>query len=148
MQNISPSPLKITLGFSTWLAAYLLVSHLSALALVLLLEPGIAISFGLVALILFSLVYHWRHDLLHLGCNSVIGIDWSNHGGWLLRQNSGANLKTVLSPTSFTSPYIVVLHFITPNSRRRMIAIAGDAIDGDQLRRLRVLLKMHNHFGL
>jgi hypothetical protein len=148
MHNSQPGPISIDLVLSQWLASYLLISHLLGLTLLLLLNLGIYFSLILLLLISFSLVYHWRRYLQQKPPNSVIGVDWSHDRGWRLRLKSGKNLKAELSPTSLVSRLLVVLHFKTDTGNRQRVAIIGDAIDANRLRRLKVLLKMHNHFGV
>ncbi len=148
MHNSQPSPISIDLGFSRWLLSYLLIVHLLLLILLFLLDLGINFLLVFVAVITVSLIYHWSFDLQRKRPNSVIGVDWSQDIGWRLRLQNGAKLKAVLSPTSLVSRWLVVLHFKTVGSGRHRVAIAGDAIDSNRLRRLKVLLKMHNHFGV
>jgi len=148
MHHLSANPLKVDLGFSIWLTAYLLLTHLSALVLILFLGLEIYIQIGLTAITLLSLTYHWRRDLPHLCSNSVIGIDWSTDRGWLIRLKDGRKIKGILCPSSFVSRSILLLNFKTADHARRRVAVASDSIDGEQFRRLRVLLRMGNHFGV
>jgi hypothetical protein len=148
MHYLSPTPIKITRRFSIWLAGYILLAHLFALILVFMLDLDLFLTLGLIALILVSLIYHWRKELLQLRANSVIGLEWSNNMGWQVRLRSGSNLKADLLPTSLVSRWLVILNFKTNNSGRHSIAIPADAIDSNLLRQLKVLLKMHNHFGV
>jgi hypothetical protein len=148
MHHLSPAPIRIKPGFSLWLALYILLAHFLAIFLVFLLELGMILSIGLVTLILVSLVYHWCMDLLRLGSNSVLSLDWTNSGGWLLMQKCGRKLKAVLCPSSLISQRLVILHFKTSDLGRVRVTIPGDALDSDRLRQLKVLLKMHNHFGV
>jgi hypothetical protein len=148
MHQLSPSPVKINPGFSHWLAAYLLLAHFLATVLVILLETGVLLTSVLTSLVIASLIYYWRRDLLQLRPESVIGLDWSNKGGWTLRLKSGSSLKAELCPSSLVSRRLVILHFKTCASGRQRVAIPGDAIDSNLLRQLQVLLKMHCHFGV
>ena len=148
MHDSSPPPIKIDLGFSIWLAGYLLLVHLAALVLILFLELDIYQLLPLATLIILSLIYHWRRYLLHLEPGSVIGIDWSANRGWLLRLKDGNRLKAELCPSSIVSRQVVILHFRSTDYGRRKIAIPGDAVDSDLFRRFRLLLKTGNHFGM
>ena len=148
MHVSQPGPISIDLGFSKWIAAYLLISHLLATVLLFLLDLGNYFAWVLIPLIFFSFIQHWWRYLKQKQPNSVIGVDWSNDKGWRLRLKSGKKLKAELAPTSLVSRLLVVLHFKTEAEGRQRVAIAGDAIDANQLRRLKVLLQMHNHFGV
>jgi hypothetical protein len=148
MHSSQPAPISIDLGFSKWIASYLFISHLLAMVLLFLLDLGSNFLWILIFLIILSFIHHWWRYLEQKQPNSVIGLDWSDDRGWHLRLNSGKNLKAELSATSLVSRLLIVLHFKTEAEGRQRIAIVGDAIDGNQLRRLKVLLKMHNHFGV
>lgn len=148
MHNLSANPIKINLGFSIWLTSYLLLTHVSALLLLLFLDIGLFLYITLTSLTVLSLIYHWRQDLPNLCANSVIGIDWSADRGWLIRLKDGSKIKGLLCQSSFVSRFILLLNFKTADHARRRVAVASDAIDGEQFRRLRVLLRMGNHFGV
>ena len=148
MHNTHPSPIQVDLGLSLWLAGYLLITHLLAVVLVFLLELKLYFSLGIIALIFFSLIYNWRRYLQLMLPNAVVGVDWSFEKGWLLRLKNGNNLKAALSPTSIVSRWLVILHFKTDRGETHRVAMAGDAVESNRLRKLKVLLKMHNHFGV
>ena len=147
MPRILPAPIRIDLGFSQILAGYLLAAHLSALFLVIALDLEIFLSCGLFVLIILSLFYYWQRDLSRSRDKSVIGIDWDEARGWLLRFKNGDALRTVHCPSSFISRYIVILYLKLDGSVKRKITIPSDAVNSDQFRRLRVLLRTHHHFG-
>ncbi len=145
MHNFAARPIKVHLSSSLWLAGYVLLAHLFALGLILLAVPQMYL---LVFLVVLSLIYYWRKELLHLGPKSVTSIDWSIDRGWRLRLKDGSKLKGSLCPTSLISRYILILHFKTTDNDRHKVAITKDAVDYNQFRRLTVLLKMQNHFGM
>lgn len=148
MGTSQPLPIKIDLGFSVWMAGYLLSIHLLALVLLFLLDLGIYFSFCLFALITYSLVYHWQRDLQRYQPNSIIGVDWNYDRGWLVRLGDGNKLQAELLATSLVSRWLVILHFKTESAGKQRLVVMGDAIDSNRLRKLKVLLKMHNHFGV
>lgn len=141
------APIRITPGFSIWLAGLLLLVHSAALLLVCMLglEPYQDVT--LIALVLFSLVYHWRRSLLRLGSDDLIGVDWSSDRGWLVRLRGGKRMKARLRPSSFSSRHLIILHLEVSGAGARVFTIPGDAIDRNRFRRLRVLLRMQDHFG-
>jgi hypothetical protein len=148
MGTTQPLPIKIDLGFSVWMASYLLCVHLLTLALLFLLDLGIYFSFCLIALVIYSLIYNWRRYLQQNQANSVIGVDWNYDRAWLVRLNDGNSFKAELLPTSLVSRWLVILHFNTDIAGKQRVVVLGDAIDSDLLRKLKVLLKMYNHFGV
>jgi hypothetical protein len=78
----------------------------------------------------------------------VIGVDWNYDRAWLVRLNDGNSFKAELLPTSLVSRWLVILHFNTDIAGKQRVVVLGDAIDSDLLRKLKVLLKMYNHFGV
>ena len=148
MSNGPDGPIIISPVFSRWLALYLMGIHLAALFLLLPLQLPILSSFALVVGICTSLAYYWKRDLLHRGRGSISSVKWSANRGWLISADGGKELPATLSPTSFLSRYLVLLCFKTANNSRRRLLLPGDAIDPDLLRKLKVLLRMRDHFGV
>ncbi len=147
MRRTPSAPIRVDLGFSEQLAGYLLAAHLSALFLVIILDQGIYLSCCLFTLIVLSLIYWWQRDLARSMDESVIGVDWSDTRGWMLRLKNGDSLRAVLCPSSIISRHLIILHFNADGIGRSALAIPGDATGKNQFRRLRVLLRMYNHLG-
>ncbi|WP_041447129.1 protein YgfX [Thiocystis violascens] len=67
---------------------------------------------------------------------------WQPDGDWLLTLNSGAEIEASLSPATFVSLPLVVLNFRSGRLRRHALPLFADALDPEQLRRLRQRLRM------
>ncbi len=147
---LSPSaiPLRLRLDISIWLAAYLLLVHISALILIFTLDPDIYLLVFLATLIFISLIYYWSREISRSMPDSIIGVGWSEARGWSIRMRDGRRVRMLLCPSSFISRQLVILHLKGVDSGRRTLAIPADATDADQHRRLRMLLKMYDHFGM
>jgi hypothetical protein len=148
---MSPRPhglIRITPGYSRSLAIYLLTLHLSAFAVLLLLHLPLVLNTILSGAIVASLFHSWRRDLLHRGRAGIGYVRWSEEGGWLIRDGYGEKQLATLTPSSFLSPYLVLLRFTTDNSGKHRLVLPADAVDPDLMRRLRVLLRMRDHFGV
>lgn len=148
MSHGPQGPIRITPGYSRWLVFYLLALHLSALSVLLLLQLSLVADLLVSVAICVSLIHCWRRDLLHLGHAGISSVRWGEESGWLIADNDGSEQLATLSPASFVSQYLVLLHFTTANNGRRRLLLLHDAVDHDLLRRLRVLLRMRDHFGM
>ncbi len=137
-------PIKIDLSFSQWLAGYLLTIHLAALLLILLLQPPLLFSTILILLTCLSLGYYWRRDL---GGRATSYLEWSEGKGWRIRQTNGDLQQATLTPESYLNRHLVALQFITDENRAPRLLLPADAMQPDLHRRLRVLLRLENHFG-
>ncbi len=140
-------PIKIKAGFSPWLASYLLAIHLAALLLIPLLQPPLPLGTLLILLICISLGYYWKRDLLAHGDCSTSHVEWSSDKGWRIRQPSGELQQAALTPSSFLNRYLVALQFITAENSTRRLLLPADALQSHLHRRVRVLLRMEDHFG-
>ncbi len=140
--------IRIEPGFSNWLAIYLLSIHLIALLLILSLQPPLLYSAFLILMVCISLGHYWRRDLLHRTTRSISWAEWSEDRGWRLRQSDGGIQQATLTPSSYLSRYLVVLHFMTAENGTCRLLLPGDTIQPDLHRRLRVLLRLQNHFGV
>lgn len=148
MPNRPHSLIIITPGFSRLLAFYLLLLHLSALLVFLPFHLSLASNLIFSTAVCISLLYFWRMDLLHQGPRSICSAKWSEEEGWIIRDSTGREERATLDKSSFLSQYLVILIFNVVNSSSRKLLLPGDAIDHDKLRRLKVLLRMRDHFGM
>lgn len=129
---------------SRLLLAFVVISHLLALV-VLLLLPGLAfwVKVILVVAVLGSLVYQW---LLHSGrlpAKWAEVLYWRESGGWELTTAAGEHLPVIFCKSSFSSVFIDVLNVKTRRalgSRRFVVILLADNSDGELRRRLRMRL--------
>ncbi|MCP4127605.1 MAG: hypothetical protein GY753_11150 [Gammaproteobacteria bacterium] len=140
-------PIKIKPGFSRLLASYLLAIHMAALLLVPLLQPPLPLGTSLIILICFSLGYYWKRDLLHHTDRGRDYTEWSAGRGWCIRQPDGELQQVTLSPSSYLNRYLVALQFTTAENSTRRLLLPADSLQPDLHRRVRVLLRMEDHFG-
>ncbi|MBK5963698.1 hypothetical protein CCR95_06265 [Thiocystis minor] len=73
---------------------------------------------------------------------SIRTVLWQSDGDWLLTLNSGAEIEASLSPATFVSLPLVVLNFRSGRLRRHVLPLFADALDPEQLRRLRQRLRI------
>jgi toxin CptA len=121
------------------LAAFVLLTHLLASAAVLAL-PG---HWPLLLLpVAASLVYQWRVHVLRRAPWSIQSMVWEADGTWHIALVSGREVEALLSPSTFVSVPLVVLNLRSGKLRRWSLPLFADALDPDQLRRLRQRLRI------
>ncbi len=140
--------IRITPGYSGSLAIYLLTIHMSALAVLLLLHLHLVFNTIFSIAICVSMIRYWRKDLLHQGRGGISYVRWSEDRGWLIRNGYGEEKLATLTPSTFLSQYLVLLGFSTVDSGIYRLVLPSGAVDHDLMRRLRVLLRMGDHFGV
>jgi toxin CptA len=134
-------PLLIQPGFSPRLAWLVGLSHLSAAAAVLGLSLGFQ-SLPLLVPIAASAFYVGYVDVLGRAPWSIRSALWAPDGTWRIQLVSGAEREVRLSPTTFVTLSLVVLNFRCGLLRRRALPVFADALDPEQLRRLRQRLRI------
>jgi toxin CptA len=134
-------PLLIRPGFSRRFAVFVGLTHLAAAAAILALPAG-PISFILLPMILASALYVAHVDVFRRASWSIRSVIWQSDGTWQIHFVSGAEREATLSPATFVSLPLVVLNFRLGRWHRRALPIFADALDPEQLRRLRQRLRM------
>lgn len=132
-------PLTLRPRLSRRLAAFVLLTHLLASAAVLAL-PG---YWPLLLLpVAASLAYQLQVHVLRRAPWSIQSIRWEADGTWRIAQVSGREIEARLSPSTFVSLPLVVLNLRSGMLRRWSLPLFADALDPDQLRRLRQRLRI------
>ena len=135
MQTIKLSP-------SLWLAGLLTAMHGLALALIWLLPFDLWLKIVAVLLILTSLIYHVRRDAMRTSRNAILALKISPECRCSVQALSGDWFEAQLLATSFVSPYLTILNLRFDLARLvQHVVILPDAIDAEQFRQLRVLLR-------
>ncbi len=115
------------------------IAHLGALAVVLPLNFSWVIKISLLTLVAVSMFVVLRGK----GFANVNILTWKEGSEWVLELNDGTQYETYLLPSSYVSPWLVVLNFSkAENQRGRSVTLFRDALDEESFRRLRVRLRM------
>ncbi len=141
MPTRSKEKLLIHPGVSRSLALMLLLSHAAALAVVPPLQLGLMFKLLLATAVVSSLTYYARRDLLGLGRSAVVGVEWSDAGGWGLIDREGNCSAATLLGSSYLHRYLLTLNFRLPGGTKRRLILTPDSVDADQFRRLRARLE-------
>ncbi len=142
-QHAVYAPLRLQPGRSRSLAAFLLLVHgLSVAALVITPLP-LWLQLGLGLLLMASLIHGYALHIFRAAPQAITTAVWDELGLWRVTLASGRTLEAQLLPDSFVTLPLVVLNFRTgPWWSRRSLVLAGDAMDPELLRKLRVRLKL------
>lgn len=132
-------PLLIQPRFSRRLAAFVALTHLLAAAAILAL-PGAA-SLLLIPVGL-SLSYHVFVLVLGRAPWSIRSATWQADGNWTIALLSGTETEARLAPSTFVSVPLVVLNLRRSYFHRWALPLFADALDREQLRRLRQRLRI------
>ena len=133
------SPLILKPETSRVFSGLFAFAHLGALAVVLPLNFSWAIKISLLSLVAVSMFVVLRGKGL---ANANI-LTWKEGGEWVLELSDGTQYETYLLPSSYVSPWLVVLNFSkAENQRGRSVTLFRDALDEETFRRLRVRLGM------
>lgn len=136
------APLRLELGPSRALAAWLIVVHATPLILLPLLQMPLWLKLAIAAAVLYGLFAAWRRLLWRGHPDAVRTLLWSEAGHCQLTMNSGQQQRLSLASQAFILPWMVVLHFNTPQRRLRYLLVLSDMLDDEAFRRLRVRLRI------
>ena len=136
------APLRLELGPSRTLAAWLVVVHASPLFVLPLLQLPHWLKLLISVAVLYSLFDAWRRQVQRAHPDAVRTVHWKHPGNCELTLNSGQQLAVSLSTQAFILPWMVVLHFRTPQRRFRYLLVVSDMLDEEVFRRLRVRLRI------
>ena len=127
---------------SRQLAAFLLVAHGAALAVVF----AIPLEWYWRALLALAVVGGFAHALsahvLYLAPWAVREVTWDSDGTWALTLVSGERVVARLLPSTYVTVRLLVLSFRQGRWRHRALVLAADALEPNLLRRLRVRLRL------
>lgn len=132
-------PLLIEPRFSRRLAAFVVLTHAAAGTAVLALPGAWRL---LVLAIAASLAYQLTVEVLRRAPWSIRSVLWQSDGTWRIRLVSDQELEATLSPSTFVSVPLIVLNLRLGRLRRRALPLFSDALDTEQLRRLRQRLRI------
>ncbi len=133
-------PLLIEPRCSRRLVTFVALTHIAALAAVLSLPLW---RYRLLALVVIgSLVYHLYVHGLRRAPWSIRSAVWLADGSWQIALVSGARIDARLAAATYVSVPLVVLNLRSGRRRRWALPLFADALDPEQLRRLRQRLRI------
>ena len=137
-----PPPLHLLPEVSTYLAAFILVSHGLA-ALIVFFTPHLPwwLIVILCGLIIISLRHYWQ---LHISRKHVLAVTeavFYSVDNWRIQTPKGGKFAS-LCDSSFINPWVCILNLRTAQTKRlHTLILLKDNVCADSLRRLRVRLK-------
>lgn len=124
------------------MAIWLTVVHLSPLLLLPVLQFSPWLKLLLGSIVLYSLLDSWRRQVRRSHPDAIRSVVWKDMQHCQLTLTSGQQLDVVLASQAFILPWLVVLHFKTPDRRFRYLPVLSDMLDEDVFRRLRARLRI------
>jgi hypothetical protein len=138
-----PPRLRVQLGRSRLGVAFIVVGYLASAAL-LAFAPGTALLRAAAVLAIgVHAVWMLRHWALRTTRAAVIGIELSADGHVVLSERSGRRCEGRVQPASYVGEWLTTL-VVRPDGARisRAVAILPDMLPAEDLRQLRVLLRV------
>ena len=116
--------------------------HAAILALAMLaLGPGMPLA-GVAAGVAASWLWSRRRPAFGFGPRALARLTWHTGGNWTLREAGGMQFEAELLGGSLVHDALLVLVFRRPDGARRSLALFGDELDEESLRRLRARLQL------
>jgi hypothetical protein len=138
-----PAPLHIALGCSRLAAAIVALAGLASAALIAILpfEPLYrALAVAAIGAYAIRVLRFWA---LHASVSSIVGVELLPDGRAVLVERSGRRREGKVSPASYVGTWLVTLAVRYDGANgSRAVAILADMIPGEEMRRLRVLLRV------
>ena len=128
---------------SRLLGLFLCATHLSALTAVI----DCALQYPLCWILTVPLLWNWiRARSLHAVLtdrNAIARVEWGADDAWTLIERRGRQISARPVERNFVAPWMTLLSFTCQTGcRRRHIILLADNSDADQVRRLRVRLRL------
>lgn len=133
----------VDIGPSWSLGLFLCSIHLIALILVLYYALRLPLCLVLVLPLLWSWIRNWSMHVALTGRSAVARVEWRADDTWTLIEKQGRQTSARLVERNFVAPWMTLLSFSGQTGFRRHVILLGDNSDADQLRRLRVRLRLN-----
>ena len=144
-QFMSAPLLVVHLKPSRNLAVILGFAHFAAAGLLWPLALPVVVKLAGAAVLAVSLIFYLRHYALLRSPRAVVAFELSDEMACTLETRRGERIGCALLGSSFVAPYLTVLN-LKPEEKffTRSVVILADAIDAEEFRQLRVLLRWKN----
>jgi len=141
--------LNIRLKPSVYLTLLLSAVHAIAIGLILVLPLPIWLKVAATLAFCTSFVFYLKRNAWLAAPNSIIALVINEDCTCAIETRGGKRLECILLPTSYVSAFLTVLN-LNANGERlaRHVVILPDAINSEDFRKLRVLLRWKYKPGL
>ena len=137
-----PEPIRLHLKPSRRLSLFIDATHFTAFGLLLWLETLEASVLILVVPVLASWHLRRRTFVALEGREAIRLLEWRPEGDWILYDGQAVAQSAKLLGSSTVWSWIVILGFSAGTFKRRYVILPGDNADADQVRRLKVRLRL------
>lgn len=142
-----PEPIRLHLKPSRRLSLFIDATHFTAFGLLLWLETLEASVLILVAPVLASWHLRRKTFVALKGREAIRLLEWRPEGDWVLYDGQAVAQSAKLLGSSTVWSWIVILGFSAGTFKRRYVILPGDNADADQVRRLKVRLRLERAPG-
>ncbi len=129
---------------SRTLGWFLCSIHLIALTVVVYYSLRLPICLLLILPLYLSWIRSWSNQVLLSADEAVVSVEWGSNGAWALIERQGRRTEAQLMERSFAAPWLTLLSFSCQTGVRRYVILLSDNSDTDQVRRLRVRLRLNS----
>jgi hypothetical protein len=137
-----PPPLRIELARSRLAIAFVAVAYLAS-ALVIASIPGSMLLRGLAVVAIGAYALWTLQHCLQTRPTSIVAVELAADGAAMLFEQGGARRLGRVQPSSYVGTWLVTLVVRIDGARlSRSIAILPDMVSADQLRSLRIMLRV------
>ena len=133
---------NIRLKPSVYLTLLLSTAHAVAVGLVLILSLPILLKIVITSTFCISLVFYLKRNARLAAPNSIVALEVREDCTCAIETRSGKRLDCILLPTSYVSASLTILNLkVGGELLARHVVIFPDAINSEDFRKLRVLLR-------
>ena len=134
--------ITIEIRSSRWLLLFILVTHMAATVVVFWLLSVSLWAVALLVAVLFSGYQAWKRFVALNAPQTTVRLKMTATGRCTLYDPLGRCYPARLLGSSFISPRVTVLNFSLGHWRRRHLVLLPDNVDPEEVRRLRVCLRL------
>lgn len=133
----------VDIGPSRSLGLFLSAVHLIASIVVVYVSLQHPLCLALILPLLWSWIRGWTIYVTQTGRSAVTRVEWGTNDTWTLIDKQGGRIKQRLMQRNFVAPWMTLLSFSCHTGFHRHVILLGDNADADQVRRLRVRLRLN-----
>jgi len=133
----------VDIGPSRSLGLFFCSIYLIALIVVIGVSLRYPLCFALIPVLLWNWIRGWSMHVALTDRSAVARVEWGRDDAWTLLERQGRQTSARLMERNFVAPWMTLLSFSGRIGFRRHVILLGDNCDADQLRRLRVRLRMN-----
>ncbi len=137
------APLSVKLQPSWQLGYFIVGIHAISLICIGLYTAPHALKAGLSFLVVLQAACIYRRFVLFKSSHSIIQLEYTPHGKWLLINMHLQLIAAELLSSSVVTHYLIILHFKSDSFFKHSVLLLRDSLSKEEWRKLRVYLSIH-----